>query len=97
MPMELHRSWRHDPGTGSPEDGARWTQEWMNVNEFGTLFQLAFTAATLTSIVALVRLVARRDFDPADGLAPSPAHGNWPLGVQEEEPLPWNFGSAAAC
>ena len=68
----------------------------MTVNEFVTLFQLIFTAAMLTSIVVLVRLVARRDFDPADGLAPSPAHRNWPLGVQEEEPLPWNFDSAAA-
>jgi hypothetical protein len=67
----------------------------MNVNEFGTLFQLAFTAAMLISVVVLVRLVARRDFDPADGLAPSPAHRNWPLGIQEEEPLPWNFGPAA--
>jgi hypothetical protein len=87
---------RDDPGTRSLEDVFHRTLEKSTVNEVGLLFQVVVAAAMVVPIVVIVRLIAGPGVDAADGFARSREPLAWPLGVQEEDPLPWNFGSAAA-
>ena len=65
------------------------------MNEVGLLLQVVVAAAMVVPIVVIVRLIAGPGVDAADGFASSQAGLRWPVGVQEEEPLPWKFGSAA--
>lgn len=66
------------------------------MNEFGLLLQIVGVfAATAAPIVVVVRLIAGRDADSVAGILESFTGLCWPLGVQAEEPLPWNFGPAS--
>ena len=61
------------------------------------LVQLAFVmAVTVIPVIAMIRLFAGHEDFGFDALVRSDATLVWPMGVQEEEPRPWRFGSSAA-
>jgi hypothetical protein len=65
------------------------------VNEFGLLLQILLVlTATVVPIVVVIRLINGQDTDLVAGMFDVPSRLPWPLGVQEEEPLPWKFGPA---
>ena len=60
------------------------------------LFQIIFVAAVAVLPAICVRLLAGREDFGFDAIIRFDATTPWPKGVQEEEPLPWNFGAARA-
>ena len=62
------------------------------------LFQFAFVmVVTVIPVIVSIRLLAgQEDFGFGAAFVRLDTTLPWPKGVQEEDPLPWRFGSAAA-
>ena len=61
------------------------------MSDITTLVQMSIViAATVTPVIVLVRLISGSQTveDPARRAAAGTA---WPIGVREEDPLPWRF------
>jgi hypothetical protein len=65
------------------------------LNDSIALVQMAMAiVATVTPVIVLVRLIAGGQ--PLELVEPRrPSVTRWPLGVQEEEPVPWRFAGSA--